>query len=113
MNIIGVGQNITLIVLVFASVLIGRALSTYPILMLINKFTKEKIPIIWQNVIMVGGMRGALSVALVTSLPLSELKDKLEIITFGVVLSSLIIQYISLSKYLKKLSIKFEEAVDK
>ena len=62
--------------------------------MLVNKFTKEKIPLFWQNVIMIGGMRGALSVALVTSLPQSELKDKLEIITFGVVLSSLIIQYI-------------------
>jgi CPA1 family monovalent cation:H+ antiporter len=46
---------------------------------------------------MIGGMRGALSVALVTSLPQSELKDKLEIITFGVVLSSLIIQSLALS----------------
>ena len=109
MNIIGVGQNIILILLVFASVLIGRALSTYPILSLVNKFTKEKIPLFWQNVIMIGGMRGALSVALVTSLPQSELKDKLEIITFGVVLSSLIIQYISLTKYLKKISIKFSQ----
>src|SRR6476620_11087296 len=109
MNIIDVGQNIILILLVFASVLIGRALSTYPILSLVNKFTKEKIPLFWQNVIMIGGMRGALSVALVTSLPQSELKNKLEIITFGVVLFSLIIQYISLKKYLKKISIKFEK----
>jgi CPA1 family monovalent cation:H+ antiporter len=57
---------------------------------------------------MIGGMRGALSVALVTSLPQSELKDKLEIITFGVILFSLILQYIGLSKYLKKVSIKFQ-----
>jgi len=109
MNIIDVGQNIILILLVFASVLIGRALSTYPILSLVNKFTKEKIPLFWQNVIMIGGMRGALSVALVTSLPQSELKNKLEVLTFGVVLFSLIIQYISLTKYLKKISIKFEK----
>lgn len=57
---------------------------------------------------MMGGMRGALSVALVTSLPQSDLKDKLEIITFGVIFSSLIIQYVTLSKYLKKVSPKFE-----
>jgi Na+:H+ antiporter len=113
MNIIDVGQNIILIILVFASVLIGRALSTYPILSLVNKFTKEKIPLIWQNVIMMGGMRGALSVALVTSLPQSELKNKLEIITFGVILLSLIIQYVSLSKYLKKMSTRFQEPVNK
>jgi monovalent cation:H+ antiporter, CPA1 family len=108
MNIIYVGQNILLIILVFAIVLIGRALSTYPILTLVNRFTKEKIPLLWQNIIMIGGMRGALSVALVTSLPQSELKDKLEIITFGVILFSLIMQYIGLSKYLKKVSIKFQ-----
>jgi len=58
---------------------------------------------------MIGGMRGALSVALVTSLPQSEVKNKLEILTFVVVLFSLIIQYISLTKYLKKISIKFEK----
>lgn len=108
MNVIGVVNNIVLIVLVFAIVLVGRALSTYPILLAISKFTKEKIPIFWQNVIMIGGMRGALSIALVTSLPQGELKNKLEIITFGVVLLSLIIQYVSLSKYLRKISIKFE-----
>ena len=107
MNVIDVGQNIILIILVFSIVLIGRTLSTYPILTLVNKFTKEKIPLFWQNIIMIGGMRGALSVALVTSLPQSELKNRLEIITFGVVLFSLIIQYVILSKYLKKVSIKF------
>lgn len=108
MNVIGVINNIVLIVLVFAIVLVGRVLSTYPILLTISKFTKEKIPIFWQNIIMIGGMRGALSIALVTSLPQGELKNKLEIITFGVVLLSLIIQYVSLSKYLRKISIKFE-----
>jgi hypothetical protein len=65
----------------------GRAISTYPILTLVNRFTKEKIPLFWQNIIMIRGMKGDLSVTLVTSLPQSKLKDKLEIITFGVVLS--------------------------
>lgn len=113
MSIIDVGLNIVIIVLVFAAVLIGRALSTYPVLLVINKLTKEKIPIIWQNVIMIGGMRGALSVALVSSLPQSDLKNELEILTFGVVLLSLIIQYFILSKYLKKVSIKLEGPFDK
>ncbi|MGN6624335.1 MAG: cation:proton antiporter domain-containing protein, partial [Candidatus Nitrosocosmicus sp.] len=108
MNIIGVGLNIVIIFLVFAAVLIGRALSTYPVLLIINKFTKERIPLIWQNVIMIGGMRGALSVALVSSLPQSDLKNELEILTFGVVLLSLIIQYFVLSKYLKKVSLKLK-----
>jgi CPA1 family monovalent cation:H+ antiporter len=42
------------------------------------------------------------SVALVASLHESSFKNTIATITFGVVLSSLIIQYIGLSRYLKK-----------
>ena len=48
-------------------------------------------------------MRGAISVALVASLPPSDLKNILQSITFGVVLLSLIIQYVVLSKYVKRI----------
>ena len=47
-------------------------------------------------------MRGAISVALVASLPPSEFKNILQTITFGVVLLSLIIQYVVLSRYVKR-----------
>ena len=46
---------------------------------------------------MLGGMRGAISVALVASLPESNFKDTISTITFGVVLLSLIVQYIGLT----------------
>jgi monovalent cation:H+ antiporter, CPA1 family len=78
MNIISISQNILLIILAFIVVLIARAASVYPILSIVNKLGKKKIPSIWNNVIMIGGMRGALAVALVTSLPAGELKDNLE-----------------------------------
>ncbi len=105
MNIVNIGQNMDIIILGFVIVLIARAASVYPILTMVSKFTKEKIPSKWYNVIMIGGMRGALSIALVTSLPESVIKDKLEVLTFGVVLASLIVQYILLSKYVKKSNI--------
>jgi len=108
MNIISMGQEMPLILLVFVVVLIGRALFTYPILTLVNKFTKEHVPLFWQNIIMIGGMRGAVSVALVTSLPQGEMKNSLETITFGVVLLSLVIQYIVLSKYIKRVHGRFD-----
>ncbi len=47
-------------------------------------------------------MRGAISVALVSSLPPSEFKNILQTITFEVVLLSLIIQYVVLSGYVKQ-----------
>ena len=107
MNVINIIQNIGIIILGFAIVLFARAVAVYPILLIVNKFTKEKIPKVWRNIIVIGGMRGALSVALVTSLPEGEIKNKLEVLIFGVVLISLIIQYIFLTKYAYKKSILF------
>ena len=55
----------------------------------------------WRHVIMLGGMRGTISVALVASLPPSSFKTILQTLTFGVFLLSLAIQYIALPKYVK------------
>lgn len=102
MDIVRIGQNLPLIALAVIIVLAARAASTYPILAATNRFTKEKTTGVWRNIVMIGGMRGALSVALVATLPESEFKEILKTITFGVVLSSLIIQYPVLSRYIKK-----------
>ncbi len=103
-----VGKNLPLIAMAFGAVLAARAASTYPILAATDRFTHEKWPNAWRHVVMLGGMRGALSVALVATLPESGFKDILEPITFGVVLSSLLVQYPVLSRYMKK---TFPEAV--
>jgi CPA1 family monovalent cation:H+ antiporter len=102
MNIVSIGQNFLLIMLAFVTVLAARVASTYPILGAIDRFTKEKIPMVWRHIVVLGGMRGALSIALVGSLPESNFKNTISTITFGVVLSSLIAQYIGLTKYVKK-----------
>jgi monovalent cation:H+ antiporter, CPA1 family len=103
MNIVNIGQNFLLIVLSFAAVLAARVASTYPLLAATNRFTEEKIPRVWRHIVVLGGMRGALSVALVASLPESSFKNTIATITFGVVLSSLIIQYIGLTRYVKRM----------
>jgi CPA1 family monovalent cation:H+ antiporter len=90
------------IALAFAAVLVARAASAYPILAITNHFIRDKIPLSWKHVVVLGGMRGAVSVALVASLSESDIKTQLETITFGVVLSSLIIQYNVLISYVKK-----------
>lgn len=102
MDILDMGRNLPLIIMAFGAVLAARAASTYPILAAAHRFTHEKWPSKWRHVVMVGGMRGALSVALVGTLPESHFKDILEPITFGVVLSSLLVQYPLLSRYIKK-----------
>jgi CPA1 family monovalent cation:H+ antiporter len=102
MDVTKIIDKIPLIALAFTSVLVARAASAYPILAITNYFMKEKIPLAWRHVVVLGGMRGAISVALVASLPQSEFKSILETITFGVVLSSLVIQYIALTTFVKR-----------
>lgn len=102
MDVLRIGQNLPIIALAFVIVMAARAASTYPMLAVVNRFTKEKTSSSWRHVIFMGGMRGSLSVALVATLPESELKDTLKTITFGVVLASLIIQYPILTRYIKK-----------
>jgi Na+:H+ antiporter len=102
MNILNIAKDLPLIALSFAAVLVARIGSTYPILAAVNRFTKEKIPMVWRHIVVLGGMRGAISVALVASLPENNFKGTISTITFGVVLSSLIVQYIGLTKYVNK-----------
>lgn len=102
MDILNMGKNLPLIAMAFGAVVAARAASTYPILAATHRFTNEKWPSAWRHVVMIGGMRGALSVALVATLPESPFKVMLEPITFGVVLSSLIVQYPVLSRYMKR-----------
>jgi monovalent cation:H+ antiporter, CPA1 family len=102
MNVVDILHHFPIIALSLIAVLGARAATIYPILAATTRFARENIPNTWKNVILVGGMRGAISVALVASIPPSDFKSLLQTITFGVVLLSLIIQYIVLSRYVKR-----------
>ncbi|MGA9170030.1 MAG: sodium:proton antiporter [Nitrososphaeraceae archaeon] len=102
MNVVDIVNHFPIIALSLIAVLGARAATIYPILAATTRFARENIPNTWKNVILVGGMRGAISVALVASIPPSDFKSLLQTITFGVVLLSLIIQYIVLSRYAKR-----------
>jgi CPA1 family monovalent cation:H+ antiporter len=101
MDLASIGNHLPLVAFAVVAVLIGRFVSVYPILGISNRFTKEKIPMAWRNVAMIGSMRGAISVALVGMLPESDFKNTLQTMTFGVVLCSLILQYPILLRYIK------------
>lgn len=101
MDIMSIGKHLLLVIFAVIAVLAGRFVSIYPILGITNRFTGEKIPMAWRNVAMIGSMRGAISVALVGMLPEGDFKNTLQIMTFGVVLVSLILQYPILLQYIK------------
>ena len=78
MNVLSISQNIGLIILAFGIIFLARIISTYPILSIVSRFTREKIPSTWRHIVVLGGMRGALSVALVASLPAEDISEQSE-----------------------------------
>ena len=80
-----------LILAAFATILVARVISVYPIVEL-TRALGERIPRSWTRVLAFAGLRGAVSVALALSLPESTFKDIIVAMTFGVALLSLVVQ---------------------
>ena len=92
--------------LAVGAVLAGRALSVYLLVPVSNTLT-EKIPLRWQHVIVWGGLRGALALALALSLG-STFPDRTLVLdlTFGVVAFSILVQGLTIKPLLKRLRLR-------
>lgn len=106
--LIGLKTDITLltvyapyIVVAFAAILLARIISVYPILAL-TRMMGERLPSSWNKVVAFAGLRGAVSVALVLSLPESDYRAAITAMVFGVALTSLVVQAEILNGYLKR-----------
>lgn len=85
------------------AVLLGRALSVYGLTPLSN-LVSERIPLRWQHILVWGGLRGALALALALSLdPSFPHRADLLTWTFGVVAFSLIVQGLTIKPLLRLL----------
>jgi CPA1 family monovalent cation:H+ antiporter len=88
-----------------AAVLIGRSFSVYLLVPVSNLFA-EKIPVRWQHVIVWGGLRGALALALALSLDNTfPYRDRLLDLTFGVVVFSILAQGLTMKPLLRVLGL--------
>src|SRR5947199_4891861 len=95
--------------LAFTAVTIARFSSVYPLLGT-SKISGEPIPRTWKNVAMLGGMRGALSIALVASLPATiPSREVITSMVLGVAFISIILQGPMLSSYVRR---KFPRKVE-
>lgn len=82
-------------------VLAGRVVAVYTSVFLANQTLNTAIPLAWQHILVWGGLRGALSMALVLSLPVDfPERSTLIAMVFGVVFFSLIVQGLSIPKLL-------------
>ena len=93
------------ILLAIAAVLIGRSLSVY-FLVPVSSLFAERIPFRWQHVIVWGGLRGALALALALSLDNTfPYRDRILDLTFGVVVFSILIQGLTMKPLLRVLGL--------
>jgi CPA1 family monovalent cation:H+ antiporter len=93
------------ILLTVGAVLVGRALSVYLLVPVSNALT-ERIPLRWQHVIVWGGLRGALALALALSLD-SAFPERARVLdlTFGVVVFSILVQGLTMKPLLRVLGL--------
>jgi monovalent cation:H+ antiporter, CPA1 family len=81
------------------AILAARFVVVYSLSWVVNRFS-EPIPMKWQHVVNWSGLRGAISLALALSLPasLGADRDRLQVMAFGVVLFTMLIQSTTMSQ---------------
>jgi CPA1 family monovalent cation:H+ antiporter len=92
-------ENILIAIL---AVLAARALIIYGL-----SWTGKDIPLRWQHVLNWGGLRGAVSLALALSLPLTlgEARSELQVMAFGVVVFTILVPGATMKRLVKRLNL--------
>lgn len=109
-DILKLSQSFELIVIAYFAVLVARAVTVYPILTVFDRVAKtidRKIPLKWRNVAMLGGIRGALSIALAATIATSSSissgdSSTISTMVLGIAFASIVFQSPALSRYIKR-----------
>jgi monovalent cation:H+ antiporter, CPA1 family len=102
-NLLTLTSSIALIAAAFVAVTIARAATVYPIFAFFRR-RGEKIPRVWGNVALLGGVRGALSIVLATTITVSAVVTSSDVLiirtmALGVAFVSIIFQVPILFRY--------------
>ena len=99
-------ESIDLIALVVVAMLISRAIVVFGVVPILGKLPgSEPIGMPFRAVMYWGGLRGAIALAIVLSLPSFDSKDTLISIVMGAVLFTLVVQGLSIEKLVKMLGL--------
>lgn len=105
-NLFTLPNSIMLILAAFVAVTIGRIATVYPILTFFKKTLGEKNTKVWSRVAMLGGVRGAVSIVLATSITATVMLSESDVtlistLVFGVAFISIMIQVPMLMRYVQ------------
>jgi CPA1 family monovalent cation:H+ antiporter len=88
------------------AMLVARLVAVYGLTPLVNRFS-HRVSLPWQHVLVWGGLRGSLSIALALSLPLTlPYRTELIMLIFGTVVFSLLVQGLTIAPLLKWLGLQ-------
>lgn len=105
-NIAQLAANLLPIGIAVFAVIVSRMLVVYGLSNLVNLFRRGSVPFAYQHVLFWGGLRGAISLALVLTLPASFAdREVLLIMSFGVVLFTLLVQGTTMNMLLRRLGL--------
>jgi CPA1 family monovalent cation:H+ antiporter len=97
------------VVIAVVAVLLSRAIVVYAMTGLNNVINRRAfIPMAYRHVMFWGGLRGAISLALALTLPVffdARVSEELQLMTFGVVLFTLLVQGTTISGLLRRLGL--------
>ncbi|WP_050435807.1 cation:proton antiporter [Chondromyces crocatus] len=86
----------------------GRAVAVYGCFGLLRAVARERVPMRWQHVMVIGNIKGALSMAAVLSLPANTpYRDRLITIVFGITFVTLMTQALPFERLLLMLKVAF------
>ncbi|MBN1119995.1 MAG: Na+/H+ antiporter [Anaerolineae bacterium] len=96
-------DNAVPVLIAIGITLLARLIVVYPMRFIVNRFVRP-LPMRWTHVIAWGGLRGAVAMALALSLPETLASRKLlEVMAFGYVLFSLVVQGLTIRPLLNAL----------
>lgn len=100
------GQNLNIIAITIAVMVVSRAIALFILSTLSNRLTPAVVSLKEQSVLLWGGLRGSVSIALALSVP-AVLPDREKIIAtvFGAVLFTLLVQGLTIQPLLKWLDL--------
>lgn len=105
-NLREIGANIVPITIALAAVLLSRALVVYGLTAVANLRLANKVSLAYRHILFWGGLRGAISLALALSLPAALAdRDLLRVMTFGVVLFTLLAQGTTMQFLMRRLGL--------
>lgn len=101
-DLVTLWESIDLIGYVIVAMLVSRAVVVFGLVPIVGKIPgAERIGIPFQQVMYWGGLRGAIALAIVLSLPEFEYKDTLVALVMGAVLFTLVVQGLSIESVVK------------